>query len=344
MAATTTTIGVPNEIGEGEQRVALVPDVVRSLKLERGVEVIVATGAGYGAGHADEEYEDAGAGIVWQEDSLAADVVLAVGPPPAKVVERLRARQGQVLISHLDPWAAAETNRMLAAAGVTSFAIEAIPKTPRAQSMDALASQATAAGCAAVFMAAQESTPFFAMLDAAADALAPARVLVLGSGNASLQASTTARRLGAIVTVFDADAEGEEVRAALAEAIAAQDVVVTDVTTPGCSAPLMITAEAARGMASGSVIVDLAADAGGNCELTKPGETVVEAGVKVLGPRNPASRMPVAASRLYARNLERLLALMVSEEGELKVDFDDDILAAACITAGGEIRNERAAR
>ena len=217
------------------------------------------------------------------------------------------------------------------------------------------------------------------MMTTAAGTVPPAKVLVLGAGVAGLQAVATAKRLGAIVTGFDIrraaweqiaslggrpleldfipDAEGEggyarpltdeenaQVREALTKNAAKQDIIVTTAAIPGRSAPLLITAEAVRGMAPGSVIVDLAAETGGNCELTRLGETVVENGVKVLGPRNLASEMPVPASQLYAKNLENLLGLLITEEGELKLDFEDDILAAACITQGGEIDNERAAR
>ncbi|HEX4752294.1 MAG TPA: NAD(P)(+) transhydrogenase (Re/Si-specific) subunit alpha, partial [Solirubrobacterales bacterium] len=285
---------------------------------------------------------------------------------------------GQVLIAHLSPWTAAGSNRALAAAGVTSFAMEAIPRTTRAQAMDALSSQAAAAGYAAMLIAARESGRFFGMMTTAAGTVPPAKVLVLGAGVAGLQALATARRLGAIVTGFDIrraaweqiaslggrpleldfipDAEGEggyarplteeedaRVRDALAETAARQDIVVTTAAIPGRPAPLLITADAVRGMAPGSVIVDLAAETGGNVELTEPGRTVIEAGVKVVGPRNLPSLMPVPASQLYAKNLENLLGLMITEEGGLKVDLADDILAAALITQGGEIKNERAA-
>ena len=243
--------------------------------------------------------------------------------------------------------------------------------------MDALSSQAAAGGYAATLIAARESGRFFGMMTTAAGTVPPAKVLVLGAGVAGLQAVATAKRLGAIVTGFDIrraaweqiaslggrpleldfipDAEGEggyarpltdeenaKVRDAIGENAAKQDVIVTTAAIPGRPAPLLITAEAVRGMQPGSVIVDLAAETGGNCELTEAGQTVVEGGVKVVGPRNLASEMPAPASQLYAKNLENLLGLLVTEEGELNVDFEDDIVAAACITHGGEIKNERA--
>jgi NAD(P) transhydrogenase subunit alpha len=369
-------IGVPRETAEGERRVALVPDVVKSLKGNEKVEVLVEKGAGEAAGHPDSQYAEAGADVVEGDVTWGADVVLRVAAPSTEEIGRLKS--GQVLVGHLAPWTAAETNKALAAAGVTSFAMEAIPRTTRAQAMDALSSQAAAAGYAATLIGARESGRFFGMMTTAAGTVPPAKVLVLGAGVAGLQAVATAKRLGAIVTGFDIrraaweqiaslggrpleldfipDAEGEggyarpltdeenaQVRDALGENAARQDVIVTTAAIPGRPAPLLITAEAVRGMQPGSVIVDLAAETGGNCELTRAGETVVENGVKVLGPRNLASEMPGPASQLYAKNLENLLGLLVSEEGQLNVDFEDDIVAAACITHGSEIKNERAA-
>jgi H+-translocating NAD(P) transhydrogenase subunit alpha len=367
-------IGVPKESREGERRVALVPDIVSSLKKKEGIEVTVETGAGEAAGHPDESYAEAGAEI---GDPWGADVILRVALPSSEDIGRLR--QGQVYIGHLAPLTAAETNRALAEAGVTAFAMEAIPRITRAQSMDALSSQAAAGGYAATLIAAEESGRFFGMMTTAAGTVAPAKVLVLGAGVAGLQAIATAKRLGAIVTGFDirraaweqiaslggrpleldfipdAEAEGgyarpltdeenEKVREALAENAAKQDVIITTAAIPGRPAPTLITAEAVRNMQPGSVIVDLAAESGGNCELTEAGETVVENGVKVVGARNLPSRMPVPASQLYAKNLENLLGLLVSEEGRLEVDLDDEILDAACIAHDGEIRGERTAR
>ncbi len=369
-------IGVPKETVEGERRVALVPDVVKSLSSNEKVSVLVEKGAGEAAGHPDSQYEEAGAEVVEGEVTWGADVVLRVAAPSNEEIGRLKS--GQVLVAHLAPWTAAESNKALAAAGVTSFAMEAIPRTTRAQAMDALSSQAAAAGYAATLMGARESGRFFGMMTTAAGTVPPAKVLVLGAGVAGLQAVATAKRLGAIVTGFDIrraaweqiaslggrpleldfipDAEGEggyarpltdeenaQVRDALGENAARQDVIITTAAIPGRPAPLLITADAVRGMQPGSVIVDLAAETGGNCELTEVGQTVVEGGVKVLGPRNLASEMPVPASQLYAKNLDNLLGLIVSEEGELNLDFEDDIVAAACITHGGEIKNERAA-
>jgi NAD(P) transhydrogenase subunit alpha len=370
-------IGVPKETAEGERRVALVPDVVASLKKGEGVEVVIESGAGEAAGHPDSHYQEAGAEVGAADSAWGADVVLRVSVPTTEEIGRLRS--GQVLIGHLAPWTSAETNKALATAGVTSFAMEAIPRTTRAQAMDALSSQASAAGYAATLIAARESGRFFGMMTTAAGTVPPAKVLVLGAGVAGLQAVATAKRLGAIVTGFDIrraaweqiaslggrpleldfipDAEGEggyarplteeenaKVREAIGENAAKQDVIVTTAAIPGRPAPKLITAEAVRNMQPGSVIVDLAAETGGNCELTQAGETVVEGGVEVIGPRNLASEMPVPASQLYAKNLENLVDLLIGEDGSLTVDFEDDIVDAACITHAGEIRNEKAAK
>ncbi len=257
--------------------------------------------------------------------------------------------------------------------------MEAIPRTTRAQAMDALSSQATAAGYAATMIASRESGRFWSMLTTAAGTIRPAKVLVLGAGVAGLQAIATAKRLGAIVTGFDIrraaweqigslggrpleldfipDAEGEggyarplteeeneQVRDALAENAARQDVIITTAAIPGRPAPLLITADAVRNMAPGSVIVDLAAESGGNCELTEAGKVVDVNGVKVVGPRNLASDLPGHASQLYAKNLENLLGLMITDEGALELNFEDDIIDAACIAREGELRGERTAK
>jgi NAD(P) transhydrogenase subunit alpha len=367
-------LGVPTESAEGERRVALIPDAVRSLT-GKELEVAVESGAGEGAGHPDAEYSEAGASVGSAEDAWAADVVVKVAPPASEEIARLR--RGQVLIGHLAPLTSPDTNRALADAGVTSFAMEAIPRITRAQAMDALSSQANVGGYAAALLAAREAGRFFPMMTTAAGTVAPARVLVLGAGVAGLQAIATAKRLGAVVTGFDirraaweqiaslggrpleldfipdAEAEGgyarplteeenEKVREALTENAARQDVIITTALIPGRPAPLLITADAVRGMSPGSVIVDLAAEAGGNCELTEAGRTVVENGVKVIGPLNLPSEMATHASQLYAKNVENLLDLLVDDAGNLKLDFEDEIVAGACITHEGEIVNERA--
>ncbi len=366
-------IGVPKETAQSERRVALIPPVVASLT-EGGADVVVESGAGEASGHPDSEYTDAGAEI---GDPWGADVVVHVAVPSADEIAKLR--QGQVLIGHLAPLTSAETNRALASAGVTSFAMEAIPRITRAQAMDALSSQANVAGYAATLLAAREAGRFFPMMTTAAGTVAPAKVLVLGAGVAGLQAVATAKRLGAVVTGFDirraaweqiaslggrpleldfipdAEAEGgyarpltdeenEQVREALAENVAKQDVVITTAQIPGRPAPILLTAQAVANMAPGSVIVDLAGDSGGNCELTQAGETIVsDNGVKVISPVNLPSDMAAHASQLYAKNVENLLGLLLDEEGKLTVDFDDEVIAGACITHEGAIKNERAA-
>jgi H+-translocating NAD(P) transhydrogenase subunit alpha len=366
-------VGVPKETAPSERRVALTPDVARSLT-DAGTEVVVEPGAGDGSGHPDAEYSQAGAEI---GDPWVSEVVVHVAVPTEDEIGRLR--RGQVVIGHLAPLTSAATNRALASAGVTSFAMEAIPRITRAQAMDALSSQANVAGYAAVLLAAREAGRFFPMMTTAAGTVAPARVLVLGAGVAGLQAIATAKRLGAVVSGFDirraaweqiaslggrplelefipdAEAEGgyarplteeenAQVREALAEAAAKQDVIVTTAQIPGRPAPILLTRQAVANMAPGSVIVDLAGDSGGNCELTAAGETVVsENGVKVISPVNLPSDMAVHASQLYAKNVENLIGLLIGENGELTLDFGDEIVAGACITHDGEIRNERAA-
>jgi NAD(P) transhydrogenase subunit alpha len=367
-------IGVPKESAEGERRVALIPDVVRSLT-GKELEVAVESGAGEGAGHPDPEFSEAGANVGSGDGAWGADVVVKVALPSSEEIGRLRS--GQVLIGFLAPLTSGETNKALADAGVTSFAMEAIPRITRAQSMDALSSQANVAGYAAGLLAAWESGRFFPMMTTAAGTVAPAKVLVLGAGVAGLQAIATAKRLGAVVSGFDirraaweqiaslggrpleldfipdAEAEGgyarpltdeenEQVREALAENAARQDVIITTALVPGRPAPLLITTAAVRGMAPGSVIVDLAGESGGNCELTQAGEEVVEGGVRILAPLNLPSEMAAPASQLYAKNVENLLDLLVSDEGQLKLDWEDEIVAGACLTHESEIKNERA--
>ena len=367
-------VGVPRETAEGERRVALIPDVVRSIR-DKGLEVVVEAGAGQEAGHPDDEYSEAGAEI---GDPWGADVIVHVAVPNTEEIGRLRS--GQVLIGHLAPLTSAETNNALASGGVTAFAMEAIPRITRAQAMDALSSQANVAGYAATLLAAREAGRFFPMMTTAAGTVAPARVMVLGAGVAGLQAIATAKRLGAVVSGFDirraaweqiaslggrpleldfipdAEAEGgyarpltdeenEQVREALADAAAKQDVIVTTAQIPGRPAPVLLTRQAVANMSPGSVIVDLAGESGGNCELTEAGRTVTsDNGVKVISPVNLPSDMAAHASQLYAKNIENLLGLLVGEDGNLNLNFDDEVVAGACITHEGEVRGERTAR
>jgi H+-translocating NAD(P) transhydrogenase subunit alpha len=368
-------IGVPKEIAEGERRVALVPDIVRKL-VAQGHDVLLEPGAGAQAGIPDRLYEDAGAAL--GEGVWSADVVAKVAPPLHGEVEALG--RESVLVGFLAPLTNGAGNRAIAATGATAFAMEAIPRISRAQSMDALSSQATVSGYRAVLIAAQEQGRFFPMLMTAAGTIPPAQVLVLGAGVAGLQAIATARRLGAVVTAFDvraavkeqvqslgakflevpgsgdAEAAGgyarelteDEQRAQrenLAAQIAKSDVVITTALVPGRPAPKLITADAANAMKPGSVIVDLAGEAGGNCALARPGETyITDRGVTIATPLNVPSTMAEHASQLYARNVMSLLELMTGEEAALHLNFDDEIIAGACITRGGEIVHEGARR
>jgi len=364
-------VSVPKETASGERRVALVPDVVERL-VGGGLQVTVEAGAGAAASHLDPTYEQAGATI---GDGFSGEVVAKVAPPSSEEIGRLG--RGKVLIAFLQPLTAADTVRALAEAGVTSFAMEAIPRISRAQSMDALSSQATVTGYRAALIAAQRLPRFFPMLTTAAGTVRPAKVLVLGAGVAGLQAIATSRRLGAVVQAFDvrsavkeqieslgarfleldmgledAEAAGgyarqlteeeqQRQRELLAEEIGRMDAVIATAAVPGRPAPLLVTEQAVKNMSPGSVIVDLAAETGGNCELTEPGETVVKDDVTIVGPLGLASSMADHASALYARNVQSLLELMVSE-GELSVDFDDEVLTGACITRDGEIVHEGA--
>jgi len=364
-------VSVPKETAPGERRVALVPEVVERLA-KAGVEVTVEAGAGAGAHQPDSAYERAGARI---GDGFSGDVVAKVAPPNPEEIGRLS--RGSVLVAFLSPLTATDTVRALADAGVTSFAMEAIPRITRAQSMDALSSQATVTGYLAALIAARELPRFFPMLTTAAGTVRPAKVLVLGAGVAGLQAIATARRLGAAVQAFDvrsavkeqieslgarfleldmgledAEAAGgyarplteeeqQRQRELLAEEIGQMDAVISTAAVPGRPAPLLVTEQAVRNMKPGSVIVDLAAETGGNCELTEPGETVVRDDVTIVGPVGLASSMADHASSLYARNVQALVQLMV-EDGGLTLDFEDEVLAGACITRDGEIVHEGA--
>jgi NAD(P) transhydrogenase subunit alpha len=356
-------VGVPKESAVGERRVALVPEVVKRLTA-KGVGVAIEAGAGEGALMPDSLFTDAGATL---GDPWSADVVVKVAPPTAEEIERLP--RGGTLIGFLAPRTQPETLEALANAGVTAFAMEAIPRISRAQSMDALSSQANVGGYKAALLGAEHATRFFPMLMTAAGTIPPAKVLVLGVGVAGLQALATARRLGAQTTGYDvrpevaeqvqslgakwldlgieAAGEGgyarelsEEERAqqqqALTDAIKGFDVVITTALVPGRPAPRLVTAEAVEGMKPGSVIVDLAGEAGGNCELTEPGEVVVKHDVTIVSPLNLPATMPEHSSQLYARNVQALLELMLDDEGNLAMDFDDEVVAGACVVREGE--------
>jgi NAD(P) transhydrogenase subunit alpha len=346
-------------MGSGERRVSLVPKVVERLRT-KGVEVVVESGAGLGALIPDELYTAAGATI---GDPWACTVVAKVAPPTPEEIGRLG--PGSTLVGFLAPLTSPETIAALRAAGVQAFAMESIPRISRAQSMDALSSQANVGGYKAVLLAAEQSTRFFPMLTTAAGTVKPATALVLGVGVAGLQALATAKRLGARTTGYDVrpevadqvrslgaqwldlgiDAAGEggyareltedergQQQKRLEEAITGFDVVITTALVPGRKAPTLVTATAVEGMRPGSVVVDLAGEAGGNCELTEPGEIVVKHGVTIASPLNLPATMPEHASELYARNVSALLELMLDKDGVLAPDFDDEVLAKSCVT------------
>jgi NAD(P) transhydrogenase subunit alpha len=357
--------------------VALVPDVVRKLVQQQKVDVVLEAGAGQGALIPDASFEDAGARLTTDPAEVwGADVVAKVAPPTADEVVRLKGSDS-VLIGFLQPLTAHETVRALAASGATAFALEAVPRITRAQSMDALSSQSNVAGYRAALLGQQLLKRFYPMLTTAAGTIRPAKVLVLGAGVAGLQAIATAKRLGAVVSGFDVRAavkeqveslgakfleldmdtdgeaaggyarqlteeEQERQRELLGEAMKDIDVVISTALVPGRRAPLLITAAAVEGMKPGAVVVDLAGEAGGNCELTEPGETIVRHDVTITAPLNLASTMAEHASQLYARNIQSLLELMLDEEGNLALDFEDEIIAGACVTRGGEIVHEAA--
>ena len=354
-------VGVPTETAAGERRVALVPEMVARLS-SGGFEVLVERGAGHGASYPDEAFAEAGARLV-DDPYGEAEAVLKVQKPSSAEVERLR--EAQVLIAFLQPLTDPEGIERLAARGVMAFAMESIPRITRAQPMDALSSQATVSGYKATLLAAERLPKFFPMLMTAAGTVAPAKVLVLGAGVAGLQAIATARRLGAVVTGFDvrpvvreqieslgaswldlgivgeetaggyaqelSPDQQEEQQRALEERLPDFDVVITTALIPGRPAPRLIPARAVAAMREGSVIVDLAAEAGGNCELTQPGEEVEREDVTIVGFTNLPSSMPYHASQLYARNVAALLQHL-APEGALTLDFDDEITAAACVT------------
>jgi proton-translocating NAD(P)+ transhydrogenase subunit alpha len=361
--------------------VALVPEIAGKLVLApsdeggEAVEVVVQRGAGDAALIPDELYEEAGARLVDDAASaFSADVVVKVAPPTVEETGLLQA--GSVLIGFLQPLTNGEGVRALARARITAFGLEAIPRISRAQSMDALSSQSNVAGYRAALIGAQELGRFYPMLMTAAGTIRPATVLVLGAGVAGLQAIATARRLGAVVQGFDVRAAVKEQVESLGahflefdlggdmegaggyareltpeqqarqqelmvEAIGKVDVVITTALVPGRRAPILVSAKAVEGMKPGSVIVDLAGEAGGNCELSEPGQSVIRHGVKIAAPLNVPSTMAEHASQLYARNIQALLGLMI-DEGRLKLDFDDEVIAGACVTRDGEIVHEGA--
>ena len=362
-------IGVPKETMPGETRVGLVPETVGRLT-KAGNTVVVERGAGVASAFPDDVYEKAGAQIV--DDAFDAELVAKVQRPTDAEIGRLRA--GTVLIAFLQPLVNTDLARRLAERSVTAFSMDAIPRITRAQPMDALSSQATVAGYKAVLLAAAALPKFFPMLTTAAGTIAPAKALVIGAGVAGLQAIATARRLGAVVEAFDTrpvvkeqvqslgakfleielgeQGEGtggyakelsEEAhrkeQELVGEHVKDADVVITTALVPGRRAPILVTADMVKGMKPGSVIVDLAAEMGGNCELTSPGETVVREGVTIHGEVNWPSTVSIHASQLYSRNVGSLLGLLV-KDGALALDMNDEIIKGALITYQGEVVHE----
>ena len=363
-------IGVPVEQLSGERRVALVPASLAALN-KAGFTVIIERGAGERAGFPDSAYQDKGGQIATRTDAFAADILLQVRTTDVRLM-----RQGQTVIGMSDPLGSPEAVRELAARGVSAFALELIPRITRAQSMDVLSSMATIAGYKAVLLAADALPRMFPLLTTAAGTITPAHVFIVGVGVAGLQAIATARKLGAVVEAYDvrpavkeqvqsvgakfvelpletAQAEDkggyakaqdetfyQRQREMMARVVAANDVVITTAVVPGKKAPVLVTADMVRGMAPGSVIVDLAAERGGNCELTRPDQVVVEKGVTILGPTNLPSTVPYHASQMYAKNITTFLLHLV-KDGAVSLDPNDEITRDTLIAQGGEIVNAR---
>lgn len=374
-------VGVPKESYPGERRVALVPVVIPNLA-KAGLEVIVEAGAGVEAGYPDAAYAEKGAKIVPDRAAVfeAADIVtqvLCYGSNDATGEADLPLmRRGQTIVGFLRPFGSAEVVEKMAQAGVTALSVELMPRTTRAQSMDALSSMGTVCGYKAVLLAAETSPRVFPMMTTAAGTITPARVFVIGAGVAGLQAISTARRLGAVASAYDMrpaakeqvqslggrfvelpieaqnaqDARGygtaqdetfyARQRELLTRVVAESDVVITAAVIPGKKSPVLITEQMVQGMAPGSVIVDLAAERGGNCELTRTGDTVLAHGVTIIGAINLASSVPYHASQMYARNLTTYLTYIV-KDGKLQMNLQDEIVRETLITQGGEIVNAR---
>jgi len=374
-------VGVPRESFPGERRVAMVPAVVPSLT-KAGLEVVVEAGAGFSAGYLDADYTAKGAKILPTRADVfgAADIVIQVlcygsNDRTGKADVPLY-RPNQALIGFLRPLGSLDTIQEIASKGVTAFSIELMPRTTRAQSMDALSSMATISGYKAVLLAADTLPRLFPMMTTAAGTITPARVFIIGCGVAGLQAIATARRLGAVVSAYDlrpavkeqvqslggrfvelpieakdaqdargyATAQGEDFyrkqRELLGKVVAESDVVITAAVIPGKKSPILVTKEMVGGMGPGSVLVDLAAERGGNCELTRPEEQIVENGVTIIGSINLASTVPYHSSQMYAKNVATFLLYMV-KEGKLQINPQDEIMRDTLLTQGGEVVNAR---
>ena len=359
-------ICVPREVREGEQRVALVPDIVNRLA-KAGLSINIQASAGELVGYTDKDYENAN--IVQDSAELlgSADITLMVNPPTEEQVSQIK--EGSILIGYLDPHSNMERFKQLNTRKISAFSVEMIPRISRAQAMDALSSQASIAGYKAVLIGSNILGKFLPMLTTAAGTIRPSKCLVIGAGVAGLQAIATARRLGAIVEGYDVRAdtkeqveslgakfvdieikaegsggyareltedEKQQQQEILARHVASADLIVTTAAIPGRSSPRIISTQMVEGMRGGSVIVDLAAEGGGNCELTELGKTVVHKGIKIHGPENVPSMVGNHASELYAKNLQNFLELLISE-GEINIDLEDEIINDSLITHGGEI-------
>ncbi|WP_286743716.1 Re/Si-specific NAD(P)(+) transhydrogenase subunit alpha [Roseivirga sp. UBA1976] len=357
----------------GENRVALLPENVKTL-IALNVELIVESQAGTAAFTTDFEFEKAGAKIGQRRDVLSADLVLGINPPTHPELEDLKA--GQVLMSVFQPLSNKQLVEKLMSLQITSFSMDNVPRTTRAQSMDVLSSMATVAGYKAVLLAASHSPRFFPMFMTAAGSIIPSKVLVLGAGVAGLQAIATARRLGAVVEAFDVRTAAEEEvkslgakfvkvegatddksaggyaveqseeykakqQALIQEHAAKANIIICTAQIPGRKAPVLITQETVGNMAEGSVIVDLAASTGGNCELTENDRVVQKHGVTIIGNSNLASTMPLDASKMYGKNMVNFLKLLIDAEGNLNLNWEDDILANTCVTHAGEVMSPR---
>ena len=368
-------VAVLKEARSAENRVALVPLGVKAL-VKRGLTVTVQSGAGETSGISDLIYREAGAEIATNAQDTLKDeeVILVVNPPPSNELDFLS--EGSILVGFLDPLSNSDLVSRLVELNVTGISMELVPRITRAQSMDALSSQATVAGYKAVLLAANHLPKFLPMFTTAAGTIRPAKALILGAGVAGLQAIATARRLGAVVEAFDVrpavkeqveslgasfleseeevTAEGEGGYAKeltedqhhkelelIGDALADTDIVITTAQIPGREAPVLITEDMVKTMKYGSVIVDLASESGGNCELSKAGETVLAHGVQILGPSNLPTSIPVHSSQMYSKNIVTLISEFLGDDGELQLDFENDVVGPSTVTHGGEVRNER---
>jgi len=357
----------------GENRVALLPESVKAL-IALKVEIQIESGAGESAFASDADYEAVGASIVDRKQALSADLIVGINPPTS--AETAQLGDNQVLVAVFQPLSNKSYIDELLAQKITSFSMDNIPRTTRAQAMDVLSSMATAAGYKAVLKAATHSPRFFPMFMTAAGSIIPSKVLVLGAGVAGLQAIATARRLGAVVEAFDVRAAAEEEvlslgakfikvegakdeasaggyaveqsdeykakqRALVQEHAAKSNIVITTAQIPGRKAPILITDETVQNMQAGSVIVDLAASTGGNCEGTEDNKIVVRHGVSIIGDSNLATSLPMDASKMFGKNVVNFAKLIIGDEGQLNLNFEDDIVANTCVTHQGEVKSER---